>query len=335
MKTLWRPFNPWVSGKTGEPLNSPRWSHREWGKFEVILEKAFHTLGIEPVIQPENIRKGDRLDEALLGVYAHRTMRDVMGKTAYSYPFFARTKRRLFYMLMHVPGWFHLDTEGWGVDNSATKKPFFKDRILPGEASRFVEELKCKLVNNNVSKHTQPPPSKSPSSGYVLHCIQMPQDYTIVHHSSVGVGEMVAKLAWWATARKIPLVLKPHPVATPAEISMILERVKGGKFISVCQGNIHSLIAAAKVVMVINSGTGVEALIHGKPVVTFGRCDYERATFRGIPEDLDACYDWVASHTPDLQERFLLWYYRTHIFDIQDPSCDNRVVNVVKNTIED
>jgi len=38
--------------------------------------------------------------------------------------------------------------------------------------------------------------------------------------------------------------------------------------------SVHDLISGANAVFTVNSGVGLEALLHGRPVVVTGECDY-------------------------------------------------------------
>lgn len=330
---FWRPFNPHVSGKTGEPLAAPRSSHQWWGRFEKLLGAALEARGAPLVTQPENVRKPDRVESADLAVYAHRTMRDILSRTSYSYPRMARAPRRLFYMLMHLPGWFHLDDQGWGADHSRAGDPFDPNHVDGNEAAKFTAELRDRLMGNNLSKHAQPPQDEVPADGYALHCLQMPKDYTIAHHSQIGVEGALKEICAWARRRRVPLVVKPHPVGTPDGVRQLLADMEGDSTILVYRGNIHSAIRGARLVIVINSGTGFEALVHGKPVATLGRCDYKAATIPASPETLDVSWEQSQKHDPDSGYRFLLWYYGKRIFDIDDPECPTRIARTVQQAL--
>jgi capsule polysaccharide modification protein KpsS len=51
--------------------------------------------------------------------------------------------------------------------------------------------------------------------------------------------------------------------------------------------SIHQLIPTARAVVVVNSGTGLESLLHQRPVVTFGRADYDAVTNRVEGDNLE------------------------------------------------
>jgi capsule polysaccharide modification protein KpsS len=50
--------------------------------------------------------------------------------------------------------------------------------------------------------------------------------------------------------------------------------------------NIHEIIPHARAVVVVNSGTGMETLLHKRPVVTFGRCEYDCVSNKATTENI-------------------------------------------------
>ena len=64
--------------------------------------------------------------------------------------------------------------------------------------------------------------------------------------------------------------------------------------------SIHDLIAAAEIVVTVNSGVGMETVLHQKPVYAFGRANYSEIS----APSLEAAF----SHTPDYEGFFNAWY---------------------------
>jgi capsule polysaccharide export protein KpsC/LpsZ len=86
------------------------------------------------------------------------------------------------------------------------------------------------------------------------------------------------------------------------------------------QANVHDLIAGSRGVFTINSGVGFESLIHGKPVVTFGNCDYRWVTFGANRERLDDAREFVGGYTDELRReanRFIYYYFFHHALSIE------------------
>ena len=61
-------------------------------------------------------------------------------------------------------------------------------------------------------------------------------------------------------------------------------------------------------------------MIHGKPVVTFGNCDYKWVTFRANARSLDQARDFALRYTHESRReayRFVYYYFFQHAFSIE------------------
>ena len=94
-------------------------------------------------------------------------------------------------------------------------------------------------------------------------------------------------------------------------------------------------------VAVINSGTGFESLIHGKPVATYGDCDYKCASFDMTAGNLDEVDEYFLRYSKEQEMnnyRFLYHYIHHHAFETHgmvDEHLKNRVKAVVQRAIGD
>ncbi len=87
--------------------------------------------------------------------------------------------------------------------------------------------------------------------------------------------EVVHK-AWRSLSRdKLRLVVKEHPAET-SHVDYESLKQRFGDIIWVEAGPTQEWLAGAEVVVTINSGAGVEALAHGRPVVTLGKAFYNK-----------------------------------------------------------
>jgi capsule polysaccharide modification protein KpsS len=112
------------------------------------------------------------------------------------------------------------------------------------------------------------------------------------------------------------VVFKVHPGAQHIAHE-VRRRVATARYLTLAEENIHSLVAGAAGVVVLTSGVGFESLIHGKPVVSLGRCDYGWATFQAAPEHLDAALAYVRGYSRAQREeadKFVYYYYRQHAY---------------------
>lgn len=327
MNIFLRSFNSRINSKTGDPLPAGQTRGTpEWHLFEELLRGALNELGCTVYDQPENPREPDRADWASQADYkiaVHRCRRDLP-----DYHFF--------YMQMHMRNLFTLDTNGWGADHSENSD-FDPQSIDAASARLFCEETSSRLLASGESKCEQPEAgTANPIDDYLLIPLQVPRDYVLIHHSKISVLQFVLAVGLWADAAKIRVAFKLHPYNRfDYDIIKAVNLLsQNSDYIFNVTGNIHSLIQKSTGVFVINSGTGFEALLHGKPVVTFGACDYETATFRAEVSNLNSAADYVHNFSEVNRiygQRFCYWYHFFHAYDIKMPEhTQQRMTNYFK-----
>lgn len=144
----------------------------------------------------------------------------------------------------------------------------------------FIADEREQLIAGNQSKYVQPETGDvRPSGPYVFVALQVIDD-AVQRQAAVHMFDMLEEVARTCAERGIGMVVKRHPLCRSSAVRLVLSKgVRRGLF-SVSIGSIHELIANSCAVCVINSGVGAEALLHGKPVYTFGGAEYQAATFR-------------------------------------------------------
>jgi hypothetical protein len=308
-KVFMRSYYPYPTGEsippTGIKLNG---GAGQWAKFEGLLKNSLSEQVEHPSI-------ADDLRNATVTIYAHKTRRDVTGN--------------LFYKQMHLPELFTIDHLGWGADHSKMRQPPDLAGIEAAEAERFVAALRHKFLATGASKLGQPRRDQSISlpDDYIFVPTQTPRDYVQVHHAPISVLSFVQLIAAWADEARQNVVFKLHPglyhtSEGDREIIETVQRLAAtSDHVFYRQANVHDLIVNARGVFAINSGVGFESLIHGKPVVTFGACDYQWVTFRAGRESLNEARAFVVRYSEDLRQeayRFIYHYFFHHAFPIDD-----------------
>jgi hypothetical protein len=268
-----RSFNPSIVGRTGQPVAPGR--ERDgywWEKFEVLLKESLAELGHDVFEQKESPIINDQREGGEFCIYVHKTKRDL-------------PEGDLFYMQMHLRELFVLDHMGWGADHSSCINPDQLAEVDSSLARQFVEKLRRQLLASGESKHPQVVSwwhqfQRVPRR-YILAPLQIPRDYVIKHHSPVTVYEYIEQVADWANQERIDVVFKLHPHNKRDRSLKSLVRRKSwfSRYVHCVDGNIQKMISDSSGLVLINSGTGFEALIQGKPVATFGQCDYKVATY--------------------------------------------------------
>ena len=284
-----------------------------WRCFEGMMKECLGQLGHQIIEMDVNPRLPPGPAEADFRIYPHKTRRDV-------------PQGNLFYKEMHMRWLFTVDDQGWGADHSRLRKSPDLSTVSASEAERFCYSLRSEFLATGQSKFEQPPVSAiSPSvKPYFFAPLQMPGDDVIRNHSPISVTQYVSALSQWAEERGRNVVFKLHPPKMPPEVEeQVRQRAAVSPNVLLLNENIHSLISAAHAVIVINSGVGFESLIHGKPVITLGACDYQWVTFPATISDLDAAWDFGSSFSAEqrlLGFRFVHYYYHRHAYPISEES---------------
>jgi len=158
---------------------------------------------------------------------------------------------------------------------------------------------------------------------FIFFPLQIPTDQSIRYFSSVEELDVVNAILDWSANSKVPVVFKPHP-ANEKSMQVLLEliRAKGGM---ISHANIHDLISYSAAVFTINSGVGFEALMHNKPIVTFGRVEYDCVTFKAHISRIDEAWFYCSNAKPKSLVKsysaFLQWFLVEYAFDLSNKSA--------------
>ena len=277
---------------------------------ETLLHDSLLELGHEVVEQAWDPETADDRRGAGFAILPHASRRQ-------------RPDADLFVKEMHLPGLFTIDVDGWGVEHSAIRRGIDFESIDAPQAIERVRALRAQLTAANLSRLPQPPAGDVPPPGYILLPLQVPGDSVVVDHSQVSVVALLDAASDWAEARQQRVAVKMHPSALdhPDLVDAVARRTRGSRYVFEVSGNIHSLLAAARGVFVINSSTGFEALVHGKPVAAFGDCDYRPVTFAATPSTIDDAASWCDAYGSAHQARaaqFVDWYRSRHAYPTGD-----------------
>jgi len=224
----------------------------------------------------------------------------------------------LYYMQTVFPWLFTIDPIGWGGGSkykySFDPRAVFSDEPF-NELQQYIKEGGTKFKHLQGSRDID----GLVDGGFVLVPLQLPHDETIKYHSNVDVPTMVRAMCEWADNGGMTVVFKGHPVNAGAMVPLmeIIEQYDNVAYVT--DYNINDLIKKACAVYVVNSGTGQESMLHEKPVVIFGRCDYEGAVIQGDIFDLEATWQAVLDDDFDrrkrLYRRWFSWFVNSITYD--------------------
>lgn len=180
------------------------------------------------------------------------------------------------------PGYFMLDPGGFsGWSSLAAPSPTVVKTITQKssrEAMEFTKAMQASRVAENASKYTQPKQARLPKfkGRYVFLPMQVVNDQTgnLAYVDGVTLARTLIE-HYAGSGTKV--VIKRHPLCKDPQVARFLKEATRNHHVIVSEASIHDLIAGAQCVFVVNSGVGLEALLHGKPVVCTGASEYALA----------------------------------------------------------
>lgn len=168
----------------------------------------------------------------------------------------------------YVTDYFYFDRTGYSGWSELTEH--YEYDVDVEDVRDEVQEFITHYITNNISRVTPQQNKTLPDEPYVLVLEQRPDD-AVADLAYVDLLTDKVKKAFEGT--KYGVCVKPHPLNMEynyqnQEYNWTINEEMG----------LHELIANATAVYTINSGTGFEALLHGKKVFTAGQCDYHWMT---------------------------------------------------------
>ena len=118
------------------------------------------------------------------------------------------------------------------------------------------------------------------------------------------------------------------------ETQIFLNRIKYHPNCNVLDNNIHDLISASEATICINSGVGIEALLHLKPVFTIGESDYSSAT-TVIKSKNELSFHMRAKIKKldvNFIKQFLYFFFNIHLYKNDDSI---RILSAIKKAQND
>jgi len=182
-------------------------------------------------------------------------------------------RRILYYMQMVIPEYFSVNKTGWLA--GATYAPL--DPKDGDENEKCFDELSARS-KNNMSKFDQPKRlfNQFPHRDYILFPCQLPHDETIKWHSKISVEQALNAVITYCEQNNQKLIVKGHPVNKASMEPLKTLTVASTVTEYIEDGSIFDFIEHAKLVCVVNSGTGFESILMNKPVVMFGDAEYDK-----------------------------------------------------------
>ncbi|MGI3186512.1 hypothetical protein [Nioella aestuarii] len=215
-----------------------------------------------------------------------------------------------------LKGYLTVDRAGYAGWSSIASRGSYDTRIAATDSDRAevtFQELRAEFVAENLSKYSQPQTSFVSSRPYVFFAMQMIED-TVSQNARIPLLDLADAVIDWAQDRGLVVVFKRHPRCMDARVSKFLENASTAENVVLSNESIHAIIPGAEAVFTVNSGVGLEALLHLKKVIISGRAEYESCCVQvSNQEELELLDLSTADFPePDYIKRFLHVYARVY-----------------------
>ncbi len=180
--------------------------------------------------------------------------------------------------------------------------------LSDGELEQNYNALRERYVEKNLSKYTQTVHNEPLPERFVFVPMQVSTDI-VADLAYVDADTMLMTVAEHYRASDTKVVVKRHPYCRSFRVQALLRKLAASGDIVLTSNSVHDLLSQCERVITVNSGVGVEALLHGKSVITTGKADYAYASqmAKSVGE-LKAALASAPAVTPR-RSRSLLWFY--------------------------
>jgi hypothetical protein len=236
-----------------------------------------------------------------------------------------------------LPDLWYLDHRGYGGWCALAHDPALQAAGAAYDlaaADAVIADYQGRFRTENLSRYAQPERERGTAlrdDFAVFYPLQVNDD-EVLKLSRFAQFELLEALTETAERLGRPVVVKRHPLCTSDHIAQALEAAARSPFVTVSDGSVHDLIMASAAVLAANSGVGVQALIHGKPVFTVAGSEYAHMTTPVSSLDaLETVFSAPAGPQPESVRRHLGFLLKEYWVNTTD---EEAVFRRVRNHLE-
>lgn len=191
-----------------------------------------------------------------------------------------------------------LGHSGWSEIANSSELQLTAKKFNIYKANSIIKNYKEKFLKTRESKYHQNNFTEDLPNEYVFIPLQVQSD-PVAKFAYIDAILLLKTAAKFALQNEIHVVVKRHPYCDSLAIEAFTTREqKNNSFFHVSQGNIHTIIENCLSVVTVNSGVGLEALIHGKPVYSCGLSEWFPASHQLFaPEHIERAFNRVQPKT--------------------------------------
>lgn len=197
------------------------------------------------------------------------------------------------------------------------------ETVNKDKADKLWEIVYKEVVEGNQSKYAQPNKTNTndlKKQKYIFLPLQVTGDLVaqLAYIKGIDVADYLCEKF---RNSEYKILIKRHPLCTDEKVVEALDRLSENDHIIISDGSVHELIKDASLVVTVNSGVGMESLLHLKKVLITGGADY----FYGVStaktvDDLDRFFeqtDWWSVDKSEIK-KFLYFYLKDYLINVKD-----------------
>lgn len=175
-----------------------------------------------------------------------------------------------------------------------------------------------RIVTTNFSKYSQPDQEGNAFAfDYIFLPLQIAGDL-VASLSHISGTDLATFFVEKFRGSRYKVVIKRHPLCQSNETAALLKQLGAEEHVIISRDSVHDLIKNAALVATVNSGVGMEAILHLKNVIITGDADYFYCAT--LAKNLKQLDDFVESGTwkqPKDSElkKFVHYYFNDYLID--------------------
>ncbi|RJQ51596.1 MAG: glycosyltransferase [Nitrospiraceae bacterium] len=240
--------------------------------------------------------------------------------------------------ISYLPDFFYFDKTGYSGWAEIANRHFPFEELPSNYVNDEFANLATTYVKNNISKYFQEKRENNlrlPDK-FIFLATQI-EDDTVAELSYIKIYDLIRNCSEIIPRLGYDLVIKRHPYCKSEMISDLLNEAGKNRHIHIVNYSIHDLIERSAAVIVVNSGVGMEALLHLKPVITCGHSDYHWVTHvMKNPEELfrlPTVINTFCEHDREKIRKFVVYFFKKYLIELNNiHSFENafRRVGIIK-----
>lgn len=243
------------------------------------------------------------------------------------------SKKHLHIQESTLAGRCSIDNMGFaGFSSLAMKHEYFDYCKNSPEKIEAMNKCIQYYIDNNISKYAQQNEAVELdlSMEYVFIPMQVTTD-VVASLAYIDGGRLLSIVAEHFSHTKTNVLVKRHPYCKSLSIQKKLNELSDAGKIIIVDASVHELIENAKAVFTVNSGVGLEAIIHNRKVIATGECEYccALAAQPKSEDELKNVLDNIDNINFEQSQRlnFLTYYINDYAISKDDVVCIKNKIN--------